>query len=234
MNDKKSLVDKVFSSVAKKYDIMNDIMSFGIHRLWKKRMMEEIEIIPNGRYLDLATGSGDIVINILKKAKHTPIEVIASDINNNMLAMARGKFIDSNLINNIEFVLANGENLPFADNTLDSITIAFGIRNFSNIELALSEIYRTLKKGGRFLCLEFSPKVRYDIVQKIYDLYSFNCIPKIGKIVVGESESYEYLVKSIREFPETTSFLKMMKKAGFTFADYDPLSLGVTNLFVGR
>lgn len=232
-SDKQSFVNKVFSGVADRYDVMNDLMSFGVHRLWKR---EFINMIPDysGDLLDIAGGSGDISLGYLDKAiKSSKIpKIILCDINLEMLNSARAKFVDKNILDRIFIVSGDGMSLPFADNTFDYITIAFGIRNIADIPKCLKEAKRVLRKGGKFLCLEFS-QVETGLVAEIYDFYSFNVIPKIGKIITNNEDAYRYLVESIKKFPSKKKFMEMIKKAGFEGVDYKPLTSGVVAIHWG-
>jgi demethylmenaquinone methyltransferase/2-methoxy-6-polyprenyl-1,4-benzoquinol methylase len=224
---KQSLVGQVFSSVASKYDVMNDFMSFGLHRLWKKEMVEEINPRPGMKYLDVAGGSGDIGFKMFDAGA----EVTLTDINPNMLEEAKTKAVDNGKIG-INFQIENAEQLTFKDNEFDALGIAFGIRNVTNIEKALSEFYRVLKPGGKFVCLEFSD-VENEHVRKVYDAYSFAVIPKIGGLVANDEASYQYLVESIRKFPPAADFERMIKAAGFTGTTYKKLTFGVVAIHTG-
>jgi len=227
MEEKASMVHGVFSSVASKYDIMNDLMSGGLHRLWKKKMIEQICPFEGAKMLDVAGGTGDISFRFLKEAKkkNVNVSVTTTDINENMLEEGRDRAVNNNILTGIEWKLADAEELPFADKSFDYCTIAFGIRNVTNIEKALKEIYRVLKIGGKFVCLEFS-HVDDPMLSKLYEAYSFNVIPKIGELVAGDSESYKYLVESIRKFPSREEFTKMMGNAGFEKTSCLPLTFG--------
>jgi demethylmenaquinone methyltransferase/2-methoxy-6-polyprenyl-1,4-benzoquinol methylase len=233
-NQKANLVKGVFSNVAKKYDLMNDLMSAGIHRLWKNKMIEEINIKDQCKIIDLAGGTGDIAFRIAKKAKKEDkkCEIKVVDINQEMLDVGKARAVDLNLFYNLEFICCDGENLCFENEYCDFFTIAFGIRNFTDINKALLEAYRVLKPGGKFICLEFS-KVNDYFLQKIYDIYSFNVIPKIGEITLKDRESYQYLVESIRKFPPQDEFKKMIENAGFKNVRYENLSFGAAAIHVG-
>ncbi|MBL6664468.1 MAG: bifunctional demethylmenaquinone methyltransferase/2-methoxy-6-polyprenyl-1,4-benzoquinol methylase UbiE [Rickettsiales bacterium] len=236
-DEKSGLVKDIFSNVAKKYDIMNDLMSGGIHRLWKKKMVEEISFSKkdyNYKIIDLAGGTGDIAFRLTKKANEyqAKVNIEVVDINQEMLDVGKSRAVDKNLYQNLNFVCLDGENLTFDDNYFDYFTIAFGIRNFTNIDKALKEAYRVLKPGGKFICLEFS-KVNDYFLQKIYDKYSFNVIPKIGQIVLNDKESYQYLVESIRKFPPQDKFKEMIEEAGFKNVKYQNLTAGVAAIHSG-
>jgi len=225
---KQSLVGQVFSSVASKYDIMNDVMSGGMHRLWKKQMINELELSPTDTYLDVAGGTGDIGFAALKKCA----KVTINDINPDMLAEGKNRAIDKNLIHNIEWVEANAEKLPFKDNSYNKTGIAFGIRNVTHIQQALHEFYRILKPGGKFVCLEFG-EVENEAVKKLYDFYSFKIIPQMGQLIAGDKDSYQYLAESIRKFPPRSEFTSMMQNAGFTEIKAAPHTFGVVTIFSG-
>ncbi len=235
-NQKSSMVREVFNSVASKYDMMNDFMSGGLHRIWKDKMVKEIKFNPHQEYrtIDVAGGTGDIAFRILRKAQaeNVKVEIEVADINAEMLAVGRERAVDKNLFNHLNFNCCNGEELPYKDNSFDYYTIAFGIRNFTNIQNGLNEAFRVLKSGGKFMCLEFS-SVNVLPLAKIYDFYSFKAIPKIGKLVAGDEASYQYLVESIRKFPNQESFKKMIEKAGFKNVSYTSLNFGVVAIHIG-
>ncbi|MGI4753499.1 MAG: bifunctional demethylmenaquinone methyltransferase/2-methoxy-6-polyprenyl-1,4-benzoquinol methylase UbiE [Janthinobacterium lividum] len=226
-NEKQSLVNSVFSNVADKYDLMNDLMSFGMHRLWKDEFIRQVLNL-NSNILDVASGSGDIALKLAKKAKDrgSNISLTLSDINEEMLKQAKKKSIDLNLFQNLKFTVASAEELPFPDNSFDYYTIAFGIRNVPDINKALKEAYRVLKPMGKFVCLEFS-KVKESLLQDFYKFYSFNVIPKIGQIITGNKGAYDYLVESIDLFPSQDEFRIMIKEAGFEEINYKNLSGGI-------
>ena len=236
-DQKSSLVKEIFSGVAKKYDIMNDLMSAGVHRIWKNKMVEEISF-NNGdeitKCIDVAGGTGDVAFRIAKKAqeKSAKCEIDVVDINQEMLDVGKERAIDKNLFSNLNFTCCDCEKLSFEDNCFDYFTIAFGIRNYTNIDQGLKEANRVLKKGGKFICLEFS-KVNDYFLQKIYDAYSFNVIPKIGEIVTKDRDSYQYLVESIRKFPSQDKFKKMIEDEGFEAVSYQNLSFGAAAIHVG-
>lgn len=225
---KRDLVNDVFSSVADKYDLMNDFMSLGVHRIWKDNFVRQIPNLKSS-ILDVASGSGDIAFRIVKRAQMQNIvpEITLCDINQDMLNVARNRAIDSNLLQGLQYVCADAEKLPFPDNSFDYYTIAFGIRNVPRIDVALKEAHRVLKPMGKFLCLEFS-KVENNYLQKLYDFYSFNVIPKIGKMVASNESAYQYLVESINLFPNQDSFAVMLKDAGFARVNYQNLTFGIT------
>ncbi|HCR86294.1 MAG TPA: bifunctional demethylmenaquinone methyltransferase/2-methoxy-6-polyprenyl-1,4-benzoquinol methylase UbiE [Alphaproteobacteria bacterium] len=232
--EKTGKVFDVFKSVASKYDIMNDFMSFGLHHIWKRIFVNKIEPKQNSKLLDLAAGSGDISYNYLKnsRTKNIKTEVVVSDINENMLEQSKPKFFDANFSKDIKFEIINAEEIPYPDNHFDFCTISFGIRNVTDIPKALSEIHRVLKPGGKFLCLEFSP-VEEGVIKKIYDTYSFNVIPKVGKLITGDEASYQYLVESIRVFPKSDDFKNMLENAEFKNVRFEKLTFGVVAIHTG-
>tara|TARA_Y100000590_G_scaffold228739_1_gene258088 strand:+ start:13365 stop:14069 length:705 start_codon:yes stop_codon:yes gene_type:complete len=219
--DNERLVTKVFQDVFSKYDLMNDLMSFGVHRLWKKNFIDWLNPQKNTKLIDVATGTGDIAKLFLEKINYEA-QAYCLDENEGMLKINKKKL---NKNANIKWFCNNAEKLPFKDNYFDYYTISFGIRNVSNINNSLMEAYRVLKPGGRFLCLEFS-KVKNQILNKFYKSYS-KSIPIIGKIVVGKSEPYEYLVNSIEEFYSQDEFLNLIKKNNFINTSYRNLSGGI-------
>ncbi len=229
---KSNLVKEIFSNVASKYDLMNDLMSFGIHRNWKNKMIEKINLSRNCKIIDVAGGTADIAMRILKKnnPQHLNYSIDVVDINKEMLEIGKQRAVDNNLFLQLKFTCADGENLPFLNEEFDFYTIAFGIRNFTNIDKGLNEAKRVLKKGGKFICLEFS-KVEDYFLQKIYDQYSFKIIPKIGEIILKDRESYQYLVESIRKFPSQNQFKKMLEDAGFSRVSSQDLNFGVVTIY---
>lgn len=228
--DKARLVGGVFSSVASKYDVMNDAMSLGIHRLWKDRMINELNPRVGSKLLDVAGGTGDIAFRFLNKTQDGSVTIC--DINPDMLSEGKKRTIDKNILHDIEWVCGDAEKLPMPSSIFDYYTIAFGIRNVTNIANAIAEAYRVLKPGGRFLCLEFS-HVDNPILSKVYDVFSFKIIPQIGKVVAGDEASYRYLVESIRKFPKQEEFAGMIRQAGFENVKYIDLSGGVVALHSG-
>ena len=234
LDAKQGLVDDVFHSVASRYDIMNDVMSGGLHRLWKDAMVSRLAPPRSGRrpfkVLDMAGGTGDIAFRIVKRsAGHA--EVTVADINASMLAVGRER-AEARGLKGLSFVEANAEELPWGEASFDAYTIAFGIRNVPRIDRALAEAFRVLKSGGRFLCLEFSA-VDAPVADKVYDLYSFHLVPKIGRVVAKDEDSYRYLVESIRRFPDQQRFKAMIEAAGFCRVGYTNMTLGVVALHVG-
>lgn len=229
--DKQDLVANVFHSVASKYDVMNDFMSFGIHRLWKRITIDMSGVRPGDQVLDLAGGTGDLTRKFSKIVGNTG-KVVLADINSSMLNVGRDRLTDQGYVNNIEYVQANAECLPFADNSFDVITIAFGLRNVTDKDAALHSMARCLKPGGRLLVLEFS-KPTNPIMTKAYDLYSFAALPLMGKLVANDAESYKYLAESIRMHPDQETLKGMMEEAGLVRVTYNNLTQGVVALHRG-
>lgn len=231
--DKQSLVNDVFHKVANRYDLMNDLMSAGLHRLWKDAMVTWLNPPKRmgWRVLDVAGGTGDIAFRIVAASQGNAHATVL-DINGSMLAVGRDRAQKKGLSGNTDFVEANAEELPFADATFDAYTIAFGIRNVPRIDVALSEAFRVLKPGGRFLCLEFS-EVEMPLLDTVYEAWSFNAIPKIGKMVTGDGEPYSYLVESIARFPNQQNFATMISRAGFDRVSFRNYSGGIAALHSG-
>ncbi len=232
-DEKQGLVNDVFHKVAKRYDIMNDLMSGGLHRLWKDAMVTALNPPkrPGWTALDVAGGTGDIAFRIVEaSARNAHVTVL--DINGSMLEVGRERAEKRGLAGSLDFVEANAEALPFEDGTFDAYTIAFGIRNVPHIETALAEAFRVLKTGGRFLCLEFS-EVDMPLLDRVYEQWSFKAIPQIGKAVTGEAEPYSYLVESIRKFPNQQNFAAMIRRAGFERASFRNYSGGIAALHSG-
>ncbi len=221
----------VFDSVAGNYDIMNDLMSGGLHRLWKDHLIRKIRPRAGLHYLDVAGGTGDIAFRIRKKAGPDS-KITLCDLNTEMLRVGRDRAIDKGWLNDFDWVTGNAEALPLPDNSVDVYTIAFGLRNVTHIDTGLSEALRVLKPGGRFYCLEFS-KVREPLLAKIYDEYSYRVIPKIGEIVAKDRDSYQYLVESIRKFPSQRELLTRMETAGFSRCRVENLTFGVVAIHEG-
>jgi ubiquinone/menaquinone biosynthesis methyltransferase len=222
-------VGEVFSSVARRYDLMNDVMSAGIHHVWKNRMLDILAPTLGHHLLDVAGGTGDITFRYKKK---TGGLVTVCDLNQAMLTEGKRRSVDMNMWQGIEWVCGNAESLPFPDQSFDYYTIAFGIRNVTHIDKALAEAYRVLKPGGKFVCLEFS-KVTNPVLAKVYDLYSFKIIPHLGKLLANDSASYQYLVESIRQFPPQEKFAEMIRKAGFSQVQYENLTGGIVAIHSG-
>ena len=223
-------VQSVFNSVAGKYDIMNDVMSMGIHRIWKEAMMDWLAPRPGQKLLDVAGGTGDISFKFLNRAGSGHATVL--DITENMLIAGRNRAEADKMLNSIDWVVGDAMALPFADNSFDVYTISFGIRNVTRPQEALNEAFRVLRPGGRLMVLEFN-QIPVPLVQKAYDIYSFNVIPRMGKLIANDRESYQYLVESIRKFPDQETFLSMVQEAGFKNTNYRNLSLGIAALHSG-
>ena len=225
VEEKTRLVHGVFDSVADKYDLMNDLMSLGAHRLWKRYFIAMSDIQPGQQVLDLAGGTGDIAA-LMSKRVGSRGTVVLSDINTSMLTLGRRRMEDRGLTGNIEYTLADAEKLPFADARFDAVTIAFGLRNVTDQATALAEMRRVLKPGGRVLILEFS-HVEYEGLKKLYDGYSFGVLPWLGKLVAGDEGSYRYLAESIRKHPDQEKLAALMVDAGFINVTYNNLLGGV-------
>ena len=231
VGSKAERVADVFDSVATRYDLMNDIMSAGIHRVWKHIAVEMSAVKPGHRVLDVAGGTGDMAARFARQVgpKGT---VFLTDINNRMLQVGRDRLTNLGLVENVRYVQADVEKLPLPKNTFDIVCIAFGLRNVTNKDSALSSMLRVLKPGGRLLILEFAkPKSRF--LKQIYDSYSFNVLPKLGKIIAHDSDSYRYLAESIRMHPDQESLKAMIEKAGFQRADYHNMTGGIVALHRG-
>ncbi|HEJ9495604.1 TPA: bifunctional demethylmenaquinone methyltransferase/2-methoxy-6-polyprenyl-1,4-benzoquinol methylase UbiE [Proteus mirabilis] len=230
-DEKQTMVAKVFHSVASKYDLMNDLMSFGIHRVWKRYTIEASGIRRNQRVLDLAGGTGDLTAKFSRLVGENG-EVVLADINDSMLKMGRDKLRDHGIVGNVSYVQANAEELPFPDDYFDCITISFGLRNVTDKAKALRSMFRVLKPGGRLLVLEFSKPV-LDPLSKIYDAYSFHILPRIGQVIVNDADSYRYLTESIRMHPDQETLKGMMEEAGFDQVSYTNMTGGIVALHKG-
>jgi ubiquinone/menaquinone biosynthesis methyltransferase len=230
--EKTSLVASVFTRVANRYDLMNDLMSGGIHRLWKNELIHMVRPRPGMHLLDMAGGTGDIAFRFLEASKDFSVQVTVCDYNADMLAEGRKRAINQGIIEEIEWITADASAPPFADNSFDAYTISFGLRNVTDIAAALKEAYRILKPGGQFLCLEFS-KVTSPILAKLYESYSFHVIPRLGQIVVNDKESYQYLVESITQFPDQETLREMIEQAGFQSVSYRNMTYGVVAIHAG-
>ena len=228
-DEKAGLVRDVFSSVASKYDLMNDLMSMGVHRLWKADLIGKLNPRPGMKLLDVGGGTGDIAFRFLEAGGSC---VTVYDINPEMLEVGRDRAIDKGHLSGINFMEGDAEKLPFDDGSFDAYTIAFCIRNVTHIEAALAEARRVLKPGGHFLCLEFS-HVAMAGLDKIYDVYSFSVLPRLGQLVAGDRDSYEYLAQSIRRFPEQKKFAQMIEEAGFDVVTFENLSGGIAAIHSG-
>ncbi len=232
VDEKERLVRGVFDSVAGKYDLMNDLMSMGVHRLWKRYFMAISNIQPGQRVLDVAGGTGDITVLIRKRVGSSG-SVVLSDINESMLEVGRKRLEDRGLVGNIEYSVANAEELPFDDGEFDAVTIAFGLRNVTDKDKALREMHRVLKPGGRAMILEFS-SVEFEGLKRIYDAYSFGLLPRLGKLVADDEDSYRYLAESIRKHPPQDELADMMIAAGFENVTYRNLSGGIVAIHSGH
>ena len=228
--EKAGRVQGVFTSVASKYDVMNDVMSVGIHRIWKEAMMDWLAPRPGQELLDVAGGTGDISFKFLKRAGSGHATVL--DITENMLIEGRKRAETAQMADNLDWLVGDAMALPFADNSFDVYTISFGIRNVTRPQDALNEAFRVLRPGGRLMVLEFS-QIPVPLAQKAYDLYSFNVIPRMGQMIANDRDSYQYLVESIRKFPDKETFLSMVQHAGFENTSYRNLSLGIAALHSG-
>src|SRR4051812_46234602 len=230
--EKPELVRGIFSSVARRYDLMNDLMSAGVHRLWKDQFVDWLNPQPGMATLDVAGGTGDIAFRIAKRtrARGEQAEITVCDINLAMLEQGRQR--PEAAATNIAWVCGDAENLPIADSSQDAYTIAFGIRNTTHLAEALAEAYRVLRPGGRFLCLEFS-RVAVPGLDRLYDLYSFSVLPKLGEMVAGDGAAYRYLAESIRRFPAQGTFARLVREAGFGQVKYRNLSGGIAAMHSG-
>ncbi len=228
--EKAGRVQGVFTSVASKYDIMNDVMSGGVHRLWKDAMMDWIAPRPGQRLLDVAGGTGDVSFRFLRRAGIGHATVL--DLTEGMLVEGRKRAEAERLSDSLDWVVGDAMALPFPDESFDVYTISFGIRNVTRPADALAEAWRVLRTGGRLMVLEFS-QVPVPLLQKAYDLYSFNVIPRMGQVITGDRDSYQYLVESIRRFPDQETFLGMLRDAGFRNAKFRNLTMGVACLHSG-
>ena len=222
------MVQAVFSSVAKRYDIMNDLMSLGLHRLWKRKFISQLcANSPGGAsLLDVAGGTGDIASMFIRRGGES---AIVADLNQEMLDTGKQKHLSDKLT----WVCANAESLPFQNDEFDCVTISFGLRNISNMDKALAEMYRVLKPGGKFMCMEFS-NVENRTVERIYKRYSFTLLPKLGKLIANDEQAYKYLAESIAVFPNAIKVKKMIEDVGFNSVIYEKLSLGIVAIHSGR
>jgi len=240
--EKQGMVMEVFKSVAGNYDVMNDVMSGGLHRIWKDQLVATLRPAPGCQHLDVAGGTGDVAFRVLEAIRRAeraaltpspPAHVTVCDINPNMLAVGRERAEKAGLTERqISWVEGNAEELPFEPNSMDSYTIAFGLRNCTHIDRVLEDAHRVLKPGGRFLCMEFS-KVQNPVLRQVYDGYSFTVIPTMGQLIAGDRHSYQYLVESIRKFPEQEVLAEMMENAGFSHVNYNNIIDGVVSVHSG-
>lgn len=229
--EKQKLVGQVFTSVARNYDLMNDLMSFGIHRLWKRHFIAVSGVRKGDRVLDLAGGTGDIAA-LLKPVVGDSGEIVVGDINVAMLDVGRDRLLDRGLLKGLEWAQMNAEALPFADNSFDAVTMAFGLRNVTDKDQALREMHRVLKPGGRALVLEFS-KVRNETFEKLYDFHSFKVLPRLGKLFAQDADSYQYLAESIRKHPDQQTLKTMMESAGLEHVQVRNLTGGIVAIHRG-
>ncbi len=229
-SEKAGRVQGVFNSVASKYDIMNDVMSMGIHRIWKEAMMDWLAPRAGQQLLDVAGGTGDISFRFLERAGRGHATVL--DLTEPMLVEGRKRAEAGAMVDSLDWVVGDAMALPFEDNSFDVYTISFGIRNVTRPQEALNEAYRVLRPGGRLMVLEFS-QIPNPAMQWAYDRYSFNVIPPMGKLIANDADSYQYLVESIRKFPDQETFLDMVRKAGFGNAKYRNLTMGIAALHSG-
>jgi demethylmenaquinone methyltransferase/2-methoxy-6-polyprenyl-1,4-benzoquinol methylase len=229
--DKQQLVGQVFTSVARNYDLMNDLMSFGVHRLWKRHFVAVSGVRAGDRVLDLAGGTGDIAA-LLKPVVGERGEVIVGDINAAMLEVGRDRLTDRGLVQGLRWTQLNAECLPFADASFDAVTMAFGLRNVTDKQRALAEIRRVLKPGGRALVLEFS-RAHGELFGKLYDFHSFQVLPRLGRLFAGDADSYRYLAESIRKHPDQQTLKDMMERAGFDHVEVRNLTRGVVAIHKG-
>jgi len=231
VGEKEKLVGRVFTSVASKYDLMNDLMSFGVHRIWKRWFTATSGVRAGDRVLDLAGGTGDIAALLLARVGDSG-SIVLGDINAAMLRTGRDRLLDQGLVRNLDYAQLNAEALPFADRTFDAVTIAFGLRNVTDKPQALREMQRVLKPGGRALILEFSA-VRSEWLKPLYDFHSFQVLPRLGAFIAGDCESYQYLAESIRKHPDQATLKAMMEAAGFAQVDVRNLSAGIVAIHRG-
>jgi demethylmenaquinone methyltransferase/2-methoxy-6-polyprenyl-1,4-benzoquinol methylase len=229
--EKAGLVRRVFESVAPRYDLMNDLMSGGVHRLWKDAAVDVLNPRPGEKFLDVAGGTGDIAFRIVRRQKDRP-DVTVCDINPAMLQVGRDRAVDRGMVKGLTWITGDAEDLPFPDRSFDGYTIAFGLRNVTGIDKALAEAHRVLKPGGRFLCLEFS-RMRLPPLARLYDAYSERALPFFGKLIAKDEESYKYLHESIRRFPPQPELADRMKRAGFANVSWRDMTLGVVALHSG-
>lgn len=229
--EKTRRVRDVFRRVAQNYDLMNDLMSMGIHRLWKDHLVWDLTLAPEARVLDVAGGTGDIAFRLAKTYPHLNLQITVCDLTPAMVEVGRDRAINQGLLtgegHGIEWVCGNAESLPIPDNSIDLYSIAYGLRNVTHVEKALAEAFRVLKPNGKFVCLEFS-RVTFPPLEKIYNFYSFQVLPTLGDYVAKDRAAYQYLVESIRQFPDQETLSNMIKAAGFTSVNWQNLCRGVS------
>lgn len=230
-HEKRRRVGDVFDSVAPRYDLMNDVMSFGLHRVWKHFAIERTGLRAGQCALDVAAGSGDLSVALARRVGRTG-RVVVSDINANMLALGRDRLLDAGIVGNVDCVIADAEKLPLRDRSFDCVTIGFGLRNVTDKDAALREFYRVLRPGGRLVVLEFS-RPRVAAIEPLYDTYSFRVLPWLGERIAGDSASYRYLAESIRRHPDQQTLLSMFEAAGFERCECFNLTLGIVAVHVG-
>ncbi|MCI4410344.1 MAG: bifunctional demethylmenaquinone methyltransferase/2-methoxy-6-polyprenyl-1,4-benzoquinol methylase UbiE [Thiotrichales bacterium] len=228
--EKAQRVKGVFDSVAPKYDLMNDLMSLGIHRLWKRHAIDTLGVLPHHQVLDLASGTGDLALRIAPLLNHKG-KITLSDINEAMLTIGKNRMLDAGYLT-AEYIVANAESLPFADNSFDRITMAFGLRNVTDKQQALNELHRVLKPNGMLMVVEFS-KVTDPLLAKGYDWYSFNVLPQLGQVIANDKDSYRYLAESIRMHPDQETLADMFRQAGMQRVSYENLTAGVVAIHKG-
>jgi len=225
--EKTRRVRDVFRRVAGKYDLMNDLMSLGIHRLWKDHLVWELKLSQNAQVLDVAGGTGDIAFRLAKTYPHLNLNITVCDLTPEMVEVGRDHAINQGIVKGIDWVCGNAENLPLADNSVDLYTIAYGLRNVTHIPEALKEAFRVLKPGGEFVCLEFS-RVQASSLERVYDFYSFQLLPVLGEWVANDRGAYQYLVESIRQFPDQETLAEMIKSGGFASVSWQNLWGGIS------
>jgi demethylmenaquinone methyltransferase / 2-methoxy-6-polyprenyl-1,4-benzoquinol methylase len=231
-DEKAPLVRAIFDSVAARYDLMNDLMSAGVHRWWKAEMVAQLRPRPGQRLLDVAGGTGDIALRALPRLAQGGAAdggAVVCDVSKAMLAIGRARALDQGILTGIEWLCADAERLPVADRSVDFYTIGFGLRNVTHIDAALAEVRRVLKPGGRFMCLEFTPEIT-PLLQPLYDIYSFQIVPLLGQVVAGDRDAYSYLVESIRRFPRQSELAEMISGAGLDQVKFRNLTGGVAAL----
>lgn len=226
-------VQQVFHNVSEKYDLMNDLMSFGIHRYWKNVFIQELPLQPNQTILDVAGGTGDIAFKIIEKSPHLNLKVFVCDLTVDMVQVGRDRGINRGILNQVDWICGNAEALPLPDESVDLYTISFGLRNVTNLKQALMEAYRVLKPGGHFVCLEFS-RVQNPFIEKLYNGYSFGILPTLGEWVAKDRSSYQYLVESIQKFPTQEALVSLLKEVDFQDVQWQNFISGVACIHRAR